>query len=219
MISNTPSLVGGSKTEQARGAFGVGGPGLECSCCDGVALDPADEAAHGDSSGVRLSALVDHIITVHHDRLRRTLPRMLRLVEQVARAHGDDHPRLVEVYLVFDDMKTELEFHILKEEKILFPMIKQLDPERTLPCLLTERVGRPLLALELEHTDFLAALARIRVLTCNFRPPACAGTSYRAMLDGLARLESELQQHIHEEDDILFPRARAAERELLKRNQ
>jgi regulator of cell morphogenesis and NO signaling len=100
---------------------------------------------------------------------------------------------------------------MLKEEKILFPIIARLEVAMEMPELCCGCVGNPIQMMEHEHNDAGVALARLRALTDGYAPPPDACPTYRALLDGLSGLETDLHMHIHEENNMLFPRARAAE--------
>jgi regulator of cell morphogenesis and NO signaling len=167
-----------------------------------------------DAAGATMTALVDHIVATHHDYLHREMPRLAILSDQVAAAHAARHPELTELRAVFDSLREELMFHMLKEEKVLFPVIKRLEAAAEMPELPCGSVANPIRVMEHEHDDAGAALARLRALTDGYTPPADACPTYRALLAGLAGLEADLHRHIHEENNILFPCARAAEEAL-----
>jgi regulator of cell morphogenesis and NO signaling len=158
-----------------------------------------------------MGELIDHLVTTHHAYLYRELPRLAELAGRVVDAHGNRHPELRELRDIFKSLKDELRFHMLKEEKILFPIIARLEVAMEAPELYCGSVEKPILVMEHEHDDAGAALARLRALTDGYTPPPDACATYRALLDGLAGLEADLHVHIHEENNILFPRARAAE--------
>jgi regulator of cell morphogenesis and NO signaling len=183
------------------------------------ALETCDAEAgtddRGDWAGTPLGELADHIVTTHHDYLRRELPRLARHVERVARVHGNRHPELREVREVFAALKEELELHILKEEKVLFPMIGRLESAPEVPRFDCCSINHPIHVMEHEHDAAGAALARLRELTGGYMPPDDACNTYRVMLAGLADLEADMHQHIHKENHHLFPRASAVEAELL----
>jgi regulator of cell morphogenesis and NO signaling len=105
-------------------------------------------------------------------------------------------------------------FHLLKEEKVLFPVIQRLEAAAEMPELHCGSVINAIRVMEHEHDDAGAALARLRALTDRYTPPGDACPTYRALLEGLAELEADLHRHIHEENNVLFPRARAAEEAL-----
>jgi regulator of cell morphogenesis and NO signaling len=179
------------------------------------AIEAGDGGPDGfDAAGATMTELVDHIVAQHHDYLRRELPRLAILADRVVTAHAARHPELSELRAVFDSLREELTFHMLKEEKVLFPVIKRLEAAAEMPELHCGSVLNPIRVMEHEHDDAGAALARLRALTAGYTPPADACPTYRALLDGLAELEADLHRHIHEENNILFPGARAAEEAL-----
>lgn len=167
-----------------------------------------------DAASATMTDLIDHIVTTHHAYLLRELPHLSDLASRVVDAHGVRHPELREVRDVFDSLSDELRFHLLKEEKILFPTIERLEAALEMPELHCVSVQNPIRVMQHEHDDAGSALARLRALTRDYTPPADACPTYRALLDGLAELEADLHVHIHEENNILFPRARAAEEAL-----
>ncbi|MHB1557503.1 MAG: iron-sulfur cluster repair di-iron protein [Isosphaeraceae bacterium] len=173
-----------------------------------------DEHWAFDEETVTLGELMDHIVMCHHAYLYRELPRLAALARQVVGAHGNRHPELREVRDIFDSLKEDLKLHLLKEEKELFPRIARLEAANRRPGSARGPIGNPILATEHEHEEAGAALARLHTLTDGYTPPADACPTYRALLDGLARLEADLHLHIHEENNILFPRARAIEAAL-----
>jgi regulator of cell morphogenesis and NO signaling len=172
---------------------------------------PPDGHGGFDASSARMVELIDHIVSTHHAYLWRELPRLSALAGRVVGAHGARHPELREVRAVFDSLKDELKFHMLKEEKVLFPMIARLDVAAGMPPVQDSSVMRAIRMMEHEHGDAGAALARLGALTDGYAPPADACPTYRTLLDGLAELDADLHLHIHEENNILFPRACAAE--------
>jgi regulator of cell morphogenesis and NO signaling len=167
-----------------------------------------------DWAAAGLSELADHIEATHHAYLHEELPRLTALVTKVAAVHGEREPGLQELKEVFAGLRDELEMHLAKEEQVLFPMIRQLDLAQTLPQFHCGSVNNPIRVMEFEHDNAGAALARIRELTHDFTPTPEACNTYRAMLDGLAVLEKDLHQHIHKENNILFPRATEMEARL-----
>lgn len=175
----------------------------------------ATEAESIDWNRAPMSDLADHIVAVHHAYLRRELPRLADLMEKVVAAHGARHPDLGAVHATLLSLKAELESHMLKEEKVLFPIIKQLETATTLPSFHCGSVNNPILVMEHEHEDAGTALAQLRAWTGGYQAPEDACNTYRAALAGLAELEADLHRHIHKENEILFPRALAAEAALL----
>lgn len=166
-----------------------------------------------DASAMSLTDLADHVERTHHAYLRDELPRLTALAEKVASVHGGDDPRLREVLETVRALSAELGSHMMKEEQILFPMIRRLEASDTLPAFHCGSIANPIRQMEFEHDDAGGALERLRVLTDGHVPPATACNTYRALLDGLARLERDMHQHVHKENNVLFPRAAALESE------
>lgn len=172
---------------------------------------PADES---DWRTAPMGQLADHIVATHHAYLNENLPRLHNLILKVLHAHGSKHPELARLLDVFTELRSELESHMLKEEKILFPLIRQLETAGTLLPMHCGSVNNPIRVMEHEHDTAGAALEALRALTNHYTPPANVCNTYRVMLDGLAELEADLQTHIHKENNILFPRAAKREAEL-----
>jgi regulator of cell morphogenesis and NO signaling len=170
-----------------------------------------DEHGPFDGSTATMGEVIGHIVATHHAYLYRELPRLADLAGRVVNAHGNRHPELRELRDVFESLGDELRSHMVKEEQVLFPIIARLEAAIEMPGLRCGGVGNPIRVMEHEHDDAGAALARLRALTDGYTPPADACPTYRALLDGLAELEADLHLHIHEENNILFPRARAAD--------
>jgi regulator of cell morphogenesis and NO signaling len=178
-----------------------------------------EDAAQGGASAqvgaaMSLAELADHIEREHHDRLRAELPRLLRLAQKVEHAHGTRDERLHKVRAVLADFTTEMFQHMLKEERVLFPMIRALEHAGAATPGPRGSVARPIAQMEAEHDHAGGALASLRDLTDGFTPPAGACNSYRALLDGLAELERDTHQHVHKENNLLFPGAARLEQTL-----
>jgi len=155
-----------------------------------------------------LDDLIGHIVETHHAYLRRELPRLEALLEKVARVHGTDAPWIVSVKEVFADLKPSMEAHIEKEEEVVFPFIRacEEDASTSVPDAFG---GDPIALMEEEHDETGNALKRMRTLSGGFTLPEWGCNSFRALLDGLEALEADTHQHVHKENSILFPRARA----------
>jgi len=147
--------------------------------------------------------LCDHIVEAHHDRLRHELPRLGETLTTVVRVHGGDDPQLDELARVFSSFAGELLVHLDREEQVLFPACRAVevgapvDPQ----ALLDE--------LEHDHADVGETLLVLRDLAGGYRSDAARCSTHRALLDGLRALERDLHQHIHEENNVLFPRVRS----------
>ncbi|HTL30161.1 MAG TPA: iron-sulfur cluster repair di-iron protein [Tepidisphaeraceae bacterium] len=167
-----------------------------------------------DWSTASLTDLCDHIERVHHGYLKDELPRLAFLTNKVANRHGENHPELVEIHRIFLGFETELVTHMAKEERVLFPILRQLDTADLLPPAHCGSVNNPIAVMLQEHDDAGADLARFRELTNDYTPPLDACTTYRAMLDALRQLEQDMHQHVHKENNILFPKAQRMEKLL-----
>ena len=178
--------------------------------CEAKQLDPEKlleeirhELAKGESEPERwgeapIDDLVEHILFAYHRPLDEELPRLEAMAQKVFKVHHEkDEATLSEVLSVYLGLKAELEQHMAKEEQILFPMIKQGQGAMA---------DGPIAVMLEEHDGAGAALARLRSLTKDFEPPAEACNTWRALWAGLADLEKSLHQHIHLENNILFPR-------------
>lgn len=178
-----------------------------------VDLERADSSIaprERDWTKAPMADLCTNIEQTHHAYLREELPRLEYLTGKVANRHGSGDGRLVQLHDLFVAFKGELEQHMEKEERILFPMIRDLEANGTTDfhCGSLEN---PIRVMFMEHDNAGAALERMRALTDGFVPPAEACNSYRSMLDGLAAIEADMHTHVHKENNILFPRAVEAE--------
>jgi regulator of cell morphogenesis and NO signaling len=169
---------------------------------------PANEVRWPDRT---LTELCDHIEQTHHAYLKTELPRLEGIIAKVLSAHGANHPALQAVRSAFADLKAELEPHLFKEERILFPAIRQLEQSAVKLHFPFGTVRNPIQVMEHEHENAGAALQRIRQATANFQVPSDACNTYRVMLVGLEQLEQNMHQHVHKENNILFPRAKRLE--------
>jgi regulator of cell morphogenesis and NO signaling len=132
-------------------------------------------------------------------------------VTKVAAVHGEKASRLIEIKDIFLALSAELAPHLIKEEQILFPMIRQLEASSTIPTFHCGTISNPVHRMEFEHEEAGHALAQLRHLTENFTPPDWACNTYRVMLNALATFEQDMHQHVHKENNVLFPRAIALE--------
>jgi len=159
-----------------------------------------------------MTELCDHIQQTHHVYLQRELPRLQAMLEKVCEVHGPRHAELGEVRQAFAALQAELGPHMFKEEQILFPAIRRLEQSAARPDFPFGTVANPIRMMEHEHDNAGDALAHIRLATADYRVPEDACPTYRALLDGLHQLELDMHQHVHKENNILFPRAIERER-------
>lgn len=150
--------------------------------------------------------LVEHLLATHHVFTRTELARLMPLMTRVAGVHGERHPELMTIRASFQAIYNDLGPHLMKEEQVLFPYILALDAGRaTGGCFGT--VANPIRAMEHEHDGVGELLYRIRDLSRDFDLPDDACGSWRSLFMGLADLEADLHQHIHLENNVLFPKA------------
>jgi len=163
-----------------------------------------------------LSNLVMHIKKTHHKYTREEIVRLTALLEKVCAVHGKNHAELYEIQSTFSGLTQELATHLMKEEMVLFPYIVRLEEaviqkEPVLPAPFGT-VQNPVAMMEHEHDSAGNALRTIRKASKEFLAPADACVSYRTLYKALEAFEADLHQHIHLENNILFPRAIAMER-------
>lgn len=182
-------------------------------------LDASDQStlARGeeDWSQKPLAQLIEHIVRRHHSYLRERLPRLASMIERVVTAHGKKREELLSVREVFGGLRGELMSHMMKEERVLFPFIVEMEHAaqsgQMVPGFHCGSISSPIAVMEDEHASAGRALWLLRRITQDFRVPDGACETYVALLAGLKELEADLHQHIHLENNILFPRAAALE--------
>jgi regulator of cell morphogenesis and NO signaling len=158
--------------------------------------------------------LVDHIEATHHRYLWQELPRLSALLDKVQSVHGSWHPELNDVARCFNSLRADLEPHLVKEEQVLFPMIRQLVAACVRPTFHCGSLRNPISMMEREHDAAGLLLARLRQLTDGYTPPADGCKSYEMLYRGLAELEADTHLHVHKENNVLFPMVQRIEREL-----
>jgi regulator of cell morphogenesis and NO signaling len=162
-----------------------------------------------DVAAMNMTDLVEHIERTHHAWLRTELPRLASLLGKVADAHGERDRRLVALYNTFEEFAYHLFSHMQKEERILFPALRRLE-RGELAQEQQHSLDSPIDAMTREHDEAGSALRTMRELTDDFVIPDNACNTHRAVLDALSRLEADMHQHVHKENNVLFPMARRA---------
>ncbi|RYY41794.1 MAG: iron-sulfur cluster repair di-iron protein [Chitinophagaceae bacterium] len=162
--------------------------------------------------------LSDYIYNKHHGYYYDEAPVISDLLDKVADHHGATHPELFQVREVFTVLLRELSGHFAKEEKVLFPFIKALVQAKQSGDLTALRstfaLKEPVQMMEADHEAAGELLEKLRVLTNNYHLPEGACNSYSLLYGKMENLESDLHQHIHLENNILFPKALELERGL-----
>lgn len=167
-----------------------------------------------------LDFLADYIVNTHHAYVRKNLPDIRTYALKVMRVHGAYHPELERVHQLVEEIHTELTEHMLKEEQILFPFIKQLAAAKNRTQKFEQApfgtVKNPINMMEHEHELVGNNLHKIRACTDGYALPADACASYSLLYRLLAEFEDDLHLHIHLENNILFPKALDLEKSLSK---
>ena len=173
--------------------------------------DPADD----DARHWTLDRLIDHIVVKHHGYVRQALPAIARHLAKLQQVHGERHPELARVASIFGDVSDELSQHLIKEEQVLFPYIRDLAGREKQSCggamSPFGTIENPIRMMEREHQDAGDALDEIRDLTSGYATPGDGCTTYAVAMTELLHFERDLHRHIHLENNILFPRAVALE--------
>ncbi len=179
-----------------------------------AALESASQSpapAGTDWQQASLRQLIDHIVATHHAYVMSELPRLATLADKVVNRHGDTQAHLPVLKNLVAQLSEELTHHLGKEEHILFPYVAKLEAAQASgsepPTGCFGSVTHPISMMMREHDDAGDVFAEIRKLTDNFAPPVGACPTYLAFYTGLKEFEQDLHQHIHLENNILFPRA------------
>lgn len=200
---------------------------LESACAD-LDLDPDVVRAElhltpatGDAEWATMgpAELVDHVEATHHHYLHDELPRLAALIRKVVGAHGGPHPELHRVEATFVALQADLEPHLLKEERVLFPMIRELAGASTVPTFHCGSLGNPIRMMLLEHDRAGELLAELRSITDGYQPPTDGCASFQALYRGLEELEADTHLHVHKENNVLFPAVLALEHALTADSQ
>jgi len=165
-----------------------------------------------------LAELISHIVKTHHVFVRTQIPQIEKLLEKVYDKHGLNHPELGRIRNVFRGLAQELMMHLMKEENILFPYVERMEEsvmqhEPVLPPPFGT-IANPVRMMEHEHDNAGIALKSMRESSNGYNLPADACTSFRALYTALANFEKDLHQHIHLENNVLFPKAQQMEEGL-----
>lgn len=165
-----------------------------------------------------LDVLASHIVVNHHGYVRRAIETLGAHVRKVASVHGERHPETVKVAELFGAVADDMTQHMAKEERVLFPYITRLaEAVRTggaPPAAPFGTIANPIGMMEAEHQAAGDLLAAIREQTGGFVPPADGCTTYKVTYKELEEFEADLHQHVHLENNLLFPKALNLERAL-----
>lgn len=177
-------------------------------------LESAEQSANENTAinfnEMTLGQLSEYIVMTHHSYVQKEMPQILSYLQKVASKHGDRHPEMWKVLALFVAVKEELEQHMKKEEEILFPRIQETEKwvnEGKEIHISHTYLLSPVKMMEQEHEHAGELLAEINKLTDNYQPPAEACTTYKLSFAALQAFELDLHQHVHLENNILFPKA------------
>ncbi|MBC5994510.1 iron-sulfur cluster repair di-iron protein [Pontibacter cellulosilyticus] len=184
-----------------------------------LAMDEAEKSREQDYDKWGPTFLADYIVNMHHTYVREAIPVLYEYTNKIANVHGGRHPELVEVAKHFTNIANELEAHMPKEERVLFPYIKQLEEAKKNSVKLDKpafgSIQNPINMMEMEHEHAGNELEKIRELTNNYTLPADACATYTVAFKKLKEFENDLFHHIHLENNVLFPKALELEKEVL----
>jgi regulator of cell morphogenesis and NO signaling len=148
------------------------------------------------------SKLIDYVVGKHHLYLDKELPILSELTLKILKVHGESHNELFEVHKLFNNLRTELEGHLVKEEMFIFPMIKEYEADKV--DLNKEELLKYINGLEEEHTGAGDIIKALREVTDHYNIPKGACRTYELTYRKLQDLEKDIFQHIHLENNILF---------------
>lgn len=179
-------------------------------------------ATETDWSAVTITMLADYILETHHVFMKKQLPRLDALLGKVQKAHGARHGDMLQnVRSVFDSLRLEFDPHLAKEEQTLFPAIKRIDAFMSAtgprPVVHVGSMAQTIRQMEHEHENLGHGLVELRRLTGGYCLPADACPSFAALYDGLKAMEGDLHEHIHLENNILFPEGLKRETSMIEK--
>lgn len=165
--------------------------------------------ANHDCANMQPAELVSHLVNVHHTYLHTELADLDLLAQKVLDVHGTRHPELQELRTLLAALRDDLEPHLLKEERVLFPAILELlNGPTKFPF---GSIANPINMMGIEHDRAGQILTRLRTLTDGYTIPDDACASYRSLYERLAELEHDTHLHVFEENHLLFPQAAVLE--------
>lgn len=175
-----------------------------------------------DPLHVPLGRLIQHIVRLHHHCVRQGLPALAEMAGAVAAKRSERDPELVRVAQLVEELRSAMYAHIEKEEQVLFPFISQMDQESIVsypPAHACFRsVTHPIFIMEQEHESADHVMRELVRITNHFEAPSWACATHVALFSGLREFEADLKQHVHLENDVLFPRAIELEAEIKGRS-
>lgn len=189
--------------------------GLKVENLERMLAEAGQAEAQGNDSldfqKATLSELVGHILDKHHVYTKEEMARLEPLIDKVIAAHGENHPELRKLGELFQELCADLKPHMLREEQILFPYIVEMEmsalQNRPAPFAPFGTVSNPIRMMMMEHDAVGDLLRELRAVSSSYTVPADGCISYQTLYQALEAFEGDLHQHIHLENNILFPRA------------
>jgi len=182
------------------------------------AIIQGKEESSLDYASWPLDVLADYIEKKHHRYVQQRTLEILPYLDKICRVHGERHPELLEIREHFNATAGELAMHMKKEELILFPFVRKLAQAKDLGTRVNSApfgtVQNPIEAMMQEHSNEGERFRKIEALSNNYTPPQDACNTYAVAIALLKEFEQDLHLHIHLENNILFPKAIALEKEL-----
>jgi regulator of cell morphogenesis and NO signaling len=177
----------------------------------GLLEKPQPKGGDRDWQKATLAELAKQIVAKHHEYVRQEIQRLIPLTAKVAGVHGKNHPELEKIQSLFQALAEELTTHLMKEERMLFPHIEQLElaanSGRHPGASLFGTLKNPARMMMMERESGGELLRKTREISKNYALPADACMSFQMLYRALEEFEADLHQHIHLENNILFPRA------------
>lgn len=175
-----------------------------------IAADSKGQSALPDFRTTTLTEVISHIVDKHHAFTKTEIARLRGLMDKVIGVHGHNHPELATIRSLFESLSSELEPHMMKEERVLFPFIMEMERVANEKIAATPAFGtvrNPIQMMMLEHESAGYVLKQMRMAGSDYAIPPDACLSYQTLYQALDAFEEDLHQHIHLENNILFPRA------------
>lgn len=203
--------------EQRGMDYCCGGSRSLAEACASIGVDPRTVVAElaaavamtedepAEWATMTADSLVDHLEATHHRYLWDELPRVAAMVDKIVSVHGDRHPELAEIARCYSKVQADLEPHLVKEERVLFPMIRELAASTNAPAFHCGSLRNPISVMLSEHDAVGDLLAALRRLTAGYTPPADGCATYTACFSAMAEIEADTHLHIHKENNVLFP--------------
>ena len=168
-----------------------------------------------DSADIEL--LSDAIVDRYHAALHEALPRIRNAMESMSATAAS--PELQMLRVAFDEVAEQIEYHLAKEEHLLFPAFAALSAADRAggrrPAMAFVTVLHPIRVMEAEHARIESALDRLRDLARAVIEPDAPSPAWRRCMADMAKLDRELREHHRAENEVLFPRALELEQRLL----